>query len=76
MILITSFGEFSFFNLFSVIQSVFFYYFHFTKKKRKNKGRIVFLLSCVCLVLAIGLHVPTGLYYDQMESPHEEQQSQ
>ena len=63
MIIITSSGEFSFIILFSILQSVFFFFlFHFTVKKKKKEltplGRIVSLLSCVCPVLAVGVHRP------------------
>ena len=72
MILIKGFGEFSFFNLFSILLSVFFSFISLFKKK----SRIVSLLSCACHVLVVGVHVPVGLNCDQMEPPYEEHQSQ
>ena len=68
MILITSFGEISFFSLFSILLSVFFFSFiSLFKKRKKKRSRIVSLLSCACPVLAAGVHVPVGLNCDQME---------
>ena len=61
MILITSFGEFPFILLLSVI-IIFIYLFQFTvKKKKKSCCRIFFFLFGVvlgCPVLAVGEHVP------------------
>ena len=70
MILITSYGEFSFI----ILLSVFFNSFHC--KKKKKRSRIIYLLSCACPILAAEVHVPRGLNCDQMEPPYEEQHSQ
>ena len=69
MILIISSSEFSFIILLS------FFLVHFTVKKKRKKSRIVSLLSCACPVLAVGVNVPVGLNCDQMEAPHEKQNS-
>ena len=65
------------FSVFLVFYCKFFFiWVSFNCKKKKKRSRIVSLLSCVCLVLVAGVHVPVGLNCDQMEPPYEEQHSQ
>ena len=73
MILITSSGEFSFFSLFSILLSIFFFLVSFHFKKKKKVG----LFLC-CLVFALFLLQKCifGLNCDHMEPPHEEQHCQ
>ena len=71
MILITSPGEFSFIIFFILLSVSFIFISLFLKK-----STIVSLLSCVCPVLAAGVHVSVNLNTDQMEFQEGEQHNQ